>query len=181
MSARVTNGRSRVRRARTSSRSTARSKCRRKRAMSDVTAVSVRCRANNAERFVGRAQEWIHDGSVDTSWRFPPAIATATGIRPIAAPAAATRAIRIPVFCISSHSVALGSLASKQVNSRRIRVQLRFATTAPLNQTPFGASDRAAAISGHPSPSRSPIASPYTAPLPSFHDVARNVNIFPAP
>ena len=40
------------------------------------------------------------------------------------------------------------------------RVLHYFRTEGPLNQTAFGASDRAATMSGHPSPSRSPIATP---------------------
>ena len=44
-----------------------------------------------------------------------------------------------------------------------------------LTHTAFGASLRAETISGQPSPSRSPIATPYTSPLPSFHRISRKL------
>ena len=40
------------------------------------------------------------------------------------------------------------------------RPSVDYRTEAPLKETAFGASDRAATMSGHPSPSRSPIATP---------------------
>ncbi len=44
-----------------------------------------------------------------------------------------------------------------------------------LNQIPFGASDRAATMSGQPSPLKSANANPYTVPLPSFQRTSRKL------
>src|SRR5690348_149575 len=48
-----------------------------------------------------------------------------------------------------------------------------------LNHMALGASDRAATMSGQPSPSKSAKAKPYTVPLPSFQGISWNVRPCP--
>jgi hypothetical protein len=60
-----------------------------------------------------------------------------------------------------------GSILSSKRRACKSR-RYRPGIAAVLNQIAFGAAERAATMSGQPSPLKSANANPYTVPLPSF-------------